>query len=90
MVRLLLPLAIALLGAGPLAAQDNRWQITLDGGEYVWDVRLDRLAGDSLFVRQADSLRPLPVERITVTHNGASKTVPAKLAKAGATVDLSL
>jgi GH35 family endo-1,4-beta-xylanase len=27
---------------------------------------------------------------ITVTHNGASKTVPAKLAKAGATVDLSL
>ncbi len=53
------------LSAAPLAGQDDRWQVTLDGQEYVWDVRLDRLEGDSLVVRQSDTLRALPVDRIT-------------------------
>lgn len=65
MIRLLLALVVLLPAAAPLAAQDDRWQITLDGRDYVWDVRLDRLEGDSLVVREADTLRPLPVERIT-------------------------
>ena len=58
--------SLAALGATPLAAQqDDRWQITLDQDRYVWDVRLLRLDGDSLVVRQADSSLSVPVERIT-------------------------
>ena len=57
--------ALALLLAAPLLAQDNRWQVTLDNEEYVWDIRLERLDGDSLVVRQSDTLRRLPVEHIT-------------------------
>jgi hypothetical protein len=56
----------ALALAGPLAAQqDDRWQVTLDGERYVWDIRLVRLDGDSLVVRQADSLAGVPVAHIT-------------------------
>jgi hypothetical protein len=52
--------------AGRLAAQqDERWQVTLDGDRYVWDIRLVRLEGDSLIVRQSDSLVPVPVAHIT-------------------------
>jgi hypothetical protein len=61
----MLAAVLAGLVATPLAAQDDRWQITLDGSEYVWDVRLVRLDGDSLVVRQSDSLRPLSVEHIS-------------------------
>ncbi len=58
--------ALALLLATPLVAQqDNRWQVTLDSQEYVWDIRLERLDGDSLVVRQSDTLRRIPVEHIT-------------------------
>ena len=46
--------------ARPLAAQDDRWQISLDNDQYVWDIRLVRLDGDSLFVRQADSVLGVP------------------------------
>jgi len=56
---------VALLAlAQPLVAQDDRWQITLDNDQYVWDIRLVRLDGDSLVVRQSDSLVPVPVARI--------------------------
>ena len=56
---------VALLAlARPLAAQDDRWQITLDNDQYVWDIRLVRLDGDSLVVRQSDSLVPVPVAHI--------------------------
>jgi hypothetical protein len=59
-------LALTVLGAAPLTAQeDDRWQITLDQDRYVWDVRLVRLDGDSLVVRQADSSLGVPVGRIT-------------------------
>jgi hypothetical protein len=62
-----LVLALVLLAAivRPVLAQDERWQVTLDTEEYVWDIRLVRLDCDSLVVRQADSLRTLAVERIT-------------------------
>lgn len=64
MTRLILA-ALLSLAATPLAAQDDRWQVTLDDQEYVWDVRLVRLAGDSLVVRQSDSLRALAVDHIS-------------------------
>jgi hypothetical protein len=62
------PLAI-LLGVLPrLAAQstasDERWQLSLDDGRYVWDIRLVKLEGDSLVVRQSDSLVAVPVAHI--------------------------
>jgi hypothetical protein len=50
--------------ASPLLAQDDRWQITLDGDQYVWDIRLVRLDGDSLIVRQSDTLLRVPVAQI--------------------------
>lgn len=61
--RVLLVAFLAL--PAPIHAQDERWQLTLDEQEYVWDVRLVRLEGDSLVVRQADTLRSIPVEDIT-------------------------
>jgi hypothetical protein len=63
--------ALLLAGAPPLHAQQDdpapreRWQVTLDGERYVWDIGLVRLDGDSLVIRQADSLARLPVEHIT-------------------------
>jgi len=73
MTRLTLsPTALLLLaGTAPLHAQQEggrdreRWQVTLDGEHYVWDIRLVRLDGHSLVIRQADTLARLPVERIT-------------------------
>lgn len=65
MVRLAVSaLALLLALAPPLAAQDDRWQVTLDDDHYVWDIRLVRLDGDSLIVRQADSLIRVPVAHI--------------------------
>jgi hypothetical protein len=65
MIRLTVTtLALALALGPPLAAQDDRWQVTLDGDHYVWDIRLVRLDGDSLVVRQADSLVRVPVAHI--------------------------
>jgi hypothetical protein len=58
-------LLVALALARPLAAQDDRWQVTLDGEQYIWDIRLVRLDGESLIVRQSDSLVHVPVARIT-------------------------
>ena len=57
-------LALILALAAPLAAQDDRWQVTLEGEHYVWDIRLLRLDGDSLVVRQSDSLVRVPVALI--------------------------
>ncbi len=47
------------LAGSPVTAQttdEDRWQITLDSGDYIWDIRLVRLTGDSLVFRQRDSL----------------------------------
>jgi hypothetical protein len=55
-----------LLNGGVQAQQDQeRWQVTLGGDQYVWDIRLVKLDGESLVVRQSDSLRRLPVADIT-------------------------
>jgi hypothetical protein len=57
-----------LVAATPGHAQskdDDRWQIELDNGEYIWDIRLVRLAGDTLLFRQADTLGGVRVERIS-------------------------
>jgi hypothetical protein len=69
MARVTLWSLAILLGALPrLAAQstapDERWQLTLDDGRYVWDIRLVKLDGDSLVVRQSDSLVAVPVAHI--------------------------
>ncbi|HEX3276648.1 MAG TPA: hypothetical protein VHR43_17460 [Gemmatimonadales bacterium] len=65
MVRLVGSMLVALVVlAGPLAAQDDRWQVTLDSEQYVWDIRLVKLEGDSLVVRQSDSLLRVPVAQI--------------------------
>jgi hypothetical protein len=52
---------LVLLGvlAAPAMAQtpsDDRWQITLENGGIVWDVRLKQLTDDQLQVSQQDSL----------------------------------
>jgi hypothetical protein len=62
--------ALALLAAAPLTAQDSttvagRWQLTLQDGSYVWDIRLIGLQGDSLRLTQADTIAAVPVEQIT-------------------------
>ncbi|MEP6571397.1 MAG: hypothetical protein ABJD11_01840 [Gemmatimonadota bacterium] len=65
-------LGIALL-TSPLAAQENgdstrstdRWQVTLPNSEYVWDIQLVGLRGDSLVYRRADSTGTVPVDQIT-------------------------
>src|SRR6476659_5186843 len=50
--------------ARPLAAQDDCWQISLADDQYVCDIRLVRLDGESLFVRQSDSVLGVPLAHI--------------------------
>ena len=57
-------LAMLVALARPAVAQDDRWQISLDDDRYVWDIRLLKLDGDSLFVRQSDSTLGVPVAHI--------------------------
>jgi hypothetical protein len=55
------------LATVPAYAQEksaDRWQISLESGDYVWDIRLVRLAGDSLVFRQADTLGSVSVQQI--------------------------
>lgn len=66
MTRVLgITMAFAALFARAAVAQDDRWQVTLDGERYVWDIRLLRLERDALVVRQSDSLARVPVAHIT-------------------------
>ena len=53
----LLGLLAALAAPAPLAAQakPDRWQITLQSDDLLWDIRLVSLEGDKLTFRQADS-----------------------------------
>ncbi len=65
-LRFLVPLLLA-VGSAPAAAQhpeDDRWQITTDSGQYIWDIRLVKLAGDTLVYRQADSLAGISVQKV--------------------------
>lgn len=66
-MRTALPTLLLCLAVGaPAAAQagGDRWQITTETGEYLWDVRLVRLGGDTLFFRQADTLGAVRVAQI--------------------------
>jgi hypothetical protein len=62
MTRRLALVALLLAAAPPAAAaaqstpSADRWQITMDSGEIVWDVRLQALRDDNLEVTQRDSL----------------------------------
>lgn len=79
--------------AGRVAAQGaDRWQITLESGDYLWDIRLLRLAGDSLYYRQADSVRAVTVaavaelrliQKTTVHASGADRQAETMAALMG-------
>ena len=69
--------------SSPTPARE-RWQVTLEGEHYVWDIGLVRLDGDSLVIRQSDSLARLPVEHITEIRLIQSSTVDLGAGAAGA------
>src|SRR3989454_116337 len=52
-MRAVLALCLGLLGVRSSSAQD-RWQLTLNSGKTVWDLRLVKLAGDTLVARHVD------------------------------------
>src|SRR4026209_880132 len=57
------------LGAPSLTAQetrnaDDRWQLTLADGSYLRDVRLVKLAGDTIHVRGRDSTAAVTVAQV--------------------------
>jgi hypothetical protein len=64
-------LLLTLLLGTPFAASaaqtkdQDRWQITLESGDYIWDIRLVRLDGDKIVFRQADTLGTVGVAVIT-------------------------
>lgn len=68
--RLALLLSALALVPGAIRAQDtpkpsdDRWQIGLEDGQYIWDIRLVRLKGDTLVFRQADTLGTVSVQQI--------------------------
>jgi hypothetical protein len=62
---LLIPLTTPVVPAPAQSPDDDRWQIGTESGEYIWDIRLVRLAGDSLVFSQADTLGTVQVQRIT-------------------------
>jgi hypothetical protein len=45
-------------------AEDDRWQVATESGDYIWDIRLVRLSGDSLVFRKSDSLGTVQVQQI--------------------------
>jgi len=70
MARLALLLSALALVPGAIRAQDtpkpsdDRWQIGLENGQYIWDIRLVRLQGDTLVFRQADTLGTVSVQQV--------------------------
>jgi hypothetical protein len=82
MYRLVFMLGGFALMSSALAAQnppdkpaDDRWQLTIDDGSYIWDIRLVRLDGENLVFRQADSLGKVSVQRITEIRRIQKTTV---------------
>jgi hypothetical protein len=64
---LLLLALLAAFAAESLAAQsrpDDRWQLTLADGSYLWDVRLVKLEGDSIHTRRGDSVAVVSVAQV--------------------------
>jgi len=68
--RLAMFLSALALVPGAIRAQDtpkpsdDRWQIGLENGQYIWDIRLVRLQGDTLVFRQADTLGTVSVQQV--------------------------
>jgi len=61
----LIPLATPVVPApAQSSSDDDRWQVATEAGDYIWDIRLVRLAADSLVFRQADTLGSVPVQLI--------------------------
>jgi hypothetical protein len=79
-VILMSGLLLAMMNSPALAQSkdEDRWQIGLESGDYIWDIRLVGLSGDSLVFRQSDTLGAVSVTRIrelrlirkTVVHLG--------------------
>ena len=64
-MRALWVAGIVLLSAAPVTAQrDDRWQITLNDGKILWELRLVRFRGDTLVVQQGDSTFRFPVTQV--------------------------
>lgn len=72
----LLPLLDRVLDA---PVDTDRWQIQTESGDYIWDIRLLKLSGDTLLFKQADTIgrarvdqiRELRLIRKTVVRGGA-------------------
>jgi len=65
-MRGILALCLGLLAA-PCAAQGergDRWQLTLNSGDILWDLHLVKLAGDTLVVRHADTTHAFWISQI--------------------------
>jgi len=68
--RLAMLLSALALVPGAIRAQDtpkpsdDRWQIGLENGQYIWDIRLVRLQGDTLVFRQANTLGTVSVQQV--------------------------
>src|SRR5919201_5799939 len=45
-------------------ARPSRWQLGLNDGSYLWDLRLVRLDNDTLVVTQSDTTVRVPLQRI--------------------------
>ncbi len=63
-LALMLPRAAAAQEMGATPVDTDRWQITTEAGDYIWDIRLIKLSGDTLIFRQADTLGGARVEQI--------------------------
>lgn len=63
-IATLVYLALLLGGVAPSAAQ-QRWQVQLNSGAYLYDLQLVKLQDTSLVARQADKTVSLPVREIT-------------------------
>jgi hypothetical protein len=61
---LLLLCLSAVTSASAQSKDDDRWQIGLESGDYLWDLRLVRLSGDSLVFRQADTLGSVSMQSV--------------------------
>jgi hypothetical protein len=64
-MRALVVAGWALLGAaGAAAQQDDRWQVTLNGGSIIWELHLVGLRSDTLVLRGGDSTYRFPIGQV--------------------------
>jgi len=65
----------------------DRWQLTLESGDYVWDIHLVRLEGDRIVFRQSDTLGTVPVAKVTeIRRIGKTEVRMAEGAGAGGAI----